>query len=45
MCGAASGGETTETLPVLGVRPINGELKWYFDAEACGRAGGNGSLE
>lgn len=31
-----SGRETADTLPIKGVRPLNGELRWYLDAEACG---------
>jgi 6-phosphogluconolactonase len=28
--------DSFETLPILGIQPINGELKWYLDGEACG---------
>ena len=28
--------ESLDTLPVRGVSPLNGELKWYLDAAACG---------
>jgi 6-phosphogluconolactonase len=31
----ARGSETFEDLPIKGVRPLNGELKWYLDAAAC----------
>ena len=31
----ASGTETTEDLPIMGVRPTGGELRWYLDREAC----------
>lgn len=27
---------TVDELPILGVRPLGGELRWYLDAEACG---------
>jgi 6-phosphogluconolactonase len=30
--------ETAETLPVIGVRPTHGELKWFLDAAAAGEA-------
>jgi 6-phosphogluconolactonase len=29
------GRETPETLPILGVRPVGGELRWYLDRGAC----------
>lgn len=32
----ASGEETAETLPIKGIDPVNGELRWYLDAPACG---------
>jgi 6-phosphogluconolactonase len=32
----AGGHETADALPVLGLSPLNGELKWYLDAAACG---------
>jgi len=32
----ASMGESTEALPAKGLAPLNGELKWYLDAPACG---------
>ncbi|MHC4615852.1 MAG: 6-phosphogluconolactonase, partial [Planctomycetota bacterium] len=31
----AGGRESREALPIKGVRPINGVLKWFLDAEAC----------
>lgn len=31
----ASGRESREELPIKGVRPLKGELKWFIDAEAC----------
>jgi 6-phosphogluconolactonase len=31
----AAGRESREALPITGVRPVNGELKWFLDAEAC----------
>lgn len=34
----ASGNDPVEELPVKGLSPINGELKWYLDGEACGEA-------
>lgn len=36
---AASTGQSTNgvgTLPVLGIKPLAGELRWYLDAEAAG---------
>ncbi len=33
----ASGELPVEELPILGVRPRAGELRWYMDAEACPR--------
>jgi 6-phosphogluconolactonase len=27
--------ETIESLPILGVRPTGGEMRWYLDREAC----------
>lgn len=32
----ALGRETVQELPIAGVRPLNGELRWYLDAAACG---------
>ncbi|MCH8166210.1 MAG: 6-phosphogluconolactonase [Planctomycetes bacterium] len=32
---AATGEESSEELPIKGVRPVAGELKWYLDAEAA----------
>ncbi len=32
----ASGHETVDELPIKGVLPVQGELKWFLDAEACG---------
>jgi 6-phosphogluconolactonase len=32
----ASGDDPVQELPIKGVRPINGELRWYLDAAACG---------
>lgn len=32
----ATGDETVMELPVKGLKPIDGELKWYLDAGACG---------
>jgi 6-phosphogluconolactonase/glucosamine-6-phosphate isomerase/deaminase len=31
-----SGREPVEELPIVGVAPLHGEMKWYLDAEACG---------
>ena len=31
----SAGRETRETLPISGIVPINGELKWYLDGPAC----------
>lgn len=33
--GAAGPGESVDDLPVLGVRPLGGELRWYLDYAAC----------
>jgi 6-phosphogluconolactonase len=30
-----SGRETAETFPVMGIRPLGGELRWYLDRAAC----------
>ncbi len=32
----AVGDDPISELPIKGLQPINGELKWYLDAEACG---------
>ncbi|MDZ4830103.1 MAG: 6-phosphogluconolactonase [Phycisphaerae bacterium] len=32
----ARGNDDFHTLPVKGVRPLAGSLKWYLDADACG---------
>jgi 6-phosphogluconolactonase len=32
---ARKGGTPVEDLPVLGIRPIGGEQRWYLDAPAC----------
>jgi 6-phosphogluconolactonase len=34
-----TGREPLEELPIQAVRPLNGELKWYLDARACGIEG------
>ncbi len=31
----ATGDETIATLPALGITPLEGELKWYLDLNAC----------
>lgn len=31
----ASGKGTPEELPILGVRPVGGSLRWYLDGDAC----------
>jgi 6-phosphogluconolactonase len=31
----SGGDDSREALPIKGVRPVNGELKWFLDAEAC----------
>ena len=33
----ASGHETAEEMPIKGIAPMNGELKWYLDGPAVGR--------
>jgi 6-phosphogluconolactonase len=35
----AGGHESVESLPIKGVRPLNGELRWYLDGDACARVG------
>lgn len=32
----ATGVDSREELPIKGVAPLNGELRWYLDAAACG---------
>lgn len=34
----AAGSETVEVLPARGIAPVDGELRWYLDAAACGQA-------
>ncbi len=34
----AAGRETMEELPIKGIHPVQGELKWFLDAEACAAA-------
>ena len=34
----ARGHESLDELPIKGVLPVQGELKWFLDAEACGHA-------
>lgn len=31
--------ETVQTLPIMGIMPVGGELKWYLDSEAAGADG------
>ncbi len=33
----ATGPESAEVLPIKGIQPVDGELKWFLDAAACGR--------
>jgi 6-phosphogluconolactonase len=45
---AGRGADSYEEVPILGVRPVGGELRWYLDHAACPDAaahqpGGNGS--
>ncbi len=35
----AAGEESSQELPIKGVRPVAGELKWYLDAEAASLEG------
>jgi len=35
----ATGHDAREDVPIKGVCPVGGELKWYLDAEACGITG------
>jgi 6-phosphogluconolactonase len=32
----ATGDETFQDLPIKGVQPVGGELRWYLDEQACG---------
>ncbi len=32
----ARGNDSIETVPIKGVAPLEGQLKWYLDREACG---------
>ena len=32
----ASGRENLDELPILGIHPMSGELRWYLDGPACG---------
>src|SRR4051812_36905066 len=32
----AQGTDSPDELPIKGIVPLNGELKWYLDATACG---------
>lgn len=34
----ASGRETSDEMPIKGIAPMNGALKWYLDGPACGRS-------
>jgi 6-phosphogluconolactonase len=36
----AEGGATVQELPAVGLRPLDGELRWYLDAGACAAATG-----
>ena len=38
----ASGRESSRDLPVLGVKPIGGEMRWYLDRAACPAANASG---
>ncbi len=31
----ASGKYSPEELPILGIKPMKGQLRWYLDAAAC----------
>jgi 6-phosphogluconolactonase len=33
----AAGHETSDEIPMKGIAPMNGALKWYLDGPACGR--------
>jgi 6-phosphogluconolactonase len=35
----AAGRETSDEMPIKGITPLNGALKWYLDRPACGRIG------
>jgi hypothetical protein len=34
----ASAKDTYEELPILGIEPIGGDLRWYLDRAACDAA-------
>lgn len=34
----ATGDSAADEMPIKGIRPINGKMKWYLDADACGAA-------
>ncbi len=34
----AAGKDTFEDLPIMGIKPVGGELRWYLDGPACGNA-------
>lgn len=38
-----AGREGVETLPVMGLDPVGGELRWYLDAAACPARGADGT--
>ena len=33
----ATGKDPIEEIPIKGIRPVGGELRWYLDAAAAGR--------
>lgn len=41
----ATGDDAVIDLPIKGLRPIEGKLKWYVDAAACGEDDSPGELE
>lgn len=34
----AAGKDSADDLPILGIKPVGGELRWYLDGAACGGA-------
>ena len=33
----ANGDDDSKDIPIKGIKPIGGSLRWYVDAAACGR--------
>ena len=39
------GQESFDELPIKGIRPLDGDLKWFLDAAACGLTEGAAGVE